>query len=191
MEINGVNRNDTCSIAKVNSSGLFTLATSVCPVAATAIRTGKAFVATAKDLSPTAADDIVLYVKNTHSDDLLLIYGCTIAEVTAAAATEVALYSSVTGTPAGTTELDVYSLNTSLNPTPPVTAYYGSDITGLDVTGPHRELFVGAETSSIEAVQNSPMIVKPGEAFAIGASNSGAKLSISVTFMQITPLEDF
>jgi hypothetical protein len=143
-------------------------------------RTGKVWTVPFEGLNPAAADDYVVYIKNT-GDNLLEIDDIHVMADTAA--TQVELHA-VSGTAAGGTDITPVSHTIGAAATPTATIQSGTDITGLTNDGILAFMQCAVVNTQYDLQLTSKIAIPKGKAVAILVETGTANITGFMTIYE-------
>jgi len=132
------------------------------------------------DITPTAANDVFCYIKNTHATHDMEVNWYRVW--TEAAAEAIDVYIGHSGTPAGTTTMTPRNTNITSNATATGEFYEGADITGLSNGVILDRLRISGDGKDV--VENFPgkIIIPQGGVLTFQVLNGAIPVELTVSF---------
>lgn len=143
-------------------------------------KTGKVWSIPFENLSPTATDDLVLYIKNTGEKDLSI----DALRYSSSAVTQISI-EVVTGTAGGSlTDVTPVSHTVGSAATPDATIKSSADITGLTQGGVIFFYQAGVADENYVDHTFSEIIIPRNQAIALSVENSAASITGTITLIE-------
>ena len=136
-------------------------------------RTGKVWSLPFENISPTAGDDYVFYIKNTGDKDIEI---SDFRVSTETAGTQIKV-ESVSGTAAGGTDISPISRTIGSAAIPSATMQIGNDITGLSSDGVIFHIQCPVVGTLYRLSTSSKIVIPKGKALALSVETSTASIT--------------